>query len=305
MMHVSPYLEQRAEEASQVYQFIVKWQPPDFGSLRGPTIKSAVLSGGGKYLIKAMLDSDILPEAEHKHVLRSIQYCRSVFDHTEIRDTGFGMERVFSNIFDVLLASQVIHDDKTGMHRIYRGHFDAKWQLIPSYYRSSPVRADNISAMVRQGRLAYLKKKFPTVNFDSLSELQQEAVIQHYLSGTRLLDFTKSLEIAAFFATCPPPELVPSAYPEFGAIYRISPTELAELLLGSVEAPDLPPQFLRIHRQQGVFIDVAYRQLINEPGLFDRWVFHHTQTGMNFECEYIGVTRENLLPEEIEHTSGT
>jgi hypothetical protein len=249
-----------------------------------------------------MLNSGVIPEGQREQLLQAIEYCRTVFDHTEVHDVGLGVgERVFANAFDVLLGSKVLGDDQTGSRRIYRGHFDSSWQLIPSYYRSSPTRADNISAMVRQGRLAYLKKRFSSVDFSSLTELQQEAVIQHYLSGTRLLDFTKSLAIAVFFATfAQPPHSSDS--PDLGAIYRISPRDISELMLGSVEAPELPSQFLRIHRQQGVFIQVQYLALINEPGLFDRWAFHHTEAGINLECEYDAITRANLLPEEIEST---
>lgn len=299
-MDVSGYLEERAKQAKQAYEVIQNWNPPDFQGLSAATVKSAVLSGGSKPILQAMLNSNVIPEAQHERLLQAIKYCQTIFDHTEIRDLGLGVgEKVFANVFDVLLGSKGIGDDQTGSRRIYRGHFDSGWQLVPSYYRSSPIRADNITPLVRPGRLAYLKKRYPSVDFNSLTELQQEAVIQHYLSGTRLLDFTRSLAIAAFFATRAQHS---SGRPEFGVIYRISPSDISELMLGNVESPELPSQFLRIHRQQGVFIQVQYLALINEPGLLDRWGFHHTEAGINFECACDAITRANLLTEEIENT---
>ncbi|HYX29428.1 MAG TPA: FRG domain-containing protein [Pyrinomonadaceae bacterium] len=297
-MVVSRYLEERARRAKQVYEAIVQWSPPDFQGLSATTVKSSILSGTGKYVLKEMLNCGAITDGERQRLLPALEYGRTVFDHTEIRDAGLGIgERVFANVFDALLGSKGLGDDQTGSHRIYRGHFDSTWQLIPSYYRSSPRRADNISPRVRSGRLAYLGKKFPGVDFSSLTELEQEAVIQHYLSGTQLLDFTMSFAIAAFFATAS--LLALSDCPDFGVIYRISPRDISELLVGSVEAPELPSQFLRIHRQRGVFIKVNYRELINEPALFERWAFHHTEAGLNFESQFDGITQANLLPADI------
>jgi len=133
------------------------------------------------------------------------------------------------------------------------------------------------------------------VDFDALTPLQQEAVVQHYHSGTRLLDFTKSFEVAAFFATHGTGQA-----PQAGAIYRISPQDVEETLqLATVEAPELPACFLRIHRQQGVFLTTAHYGLLNQPGLFDRWAFYHTEAGLDFEFPELGVATGWLLPDEI------
>jgi hypothetical protein len=296
-MRSSPSLEERAERARQVYEWVVRWQPPDLGDIEGGTVKRAVLSGAGEYFFQHMLGSGLYEGPERERLRGAIRYCRSLFDHTELQDAGSGVEeRLFANIYDLLLASRVVLDDRTGEQRIYRGHRDSAWQLLPSYYRSSPVRSDMLSATVRRGRLVYLQKRFPEVDLASLGELEQEAVIQHYLSGTRLLDFTRSPEIAAFFATHLSQEASAADLPAFGAIYRISPADLHGLTLGRVEAPELPEAFLRIHRQRGVFILIDYQGLINEPGLFDRWIFYHTRAGLNFECEALGITQSHLLP---------
>ncbi|MEK7405910.1 MAG: hypothetical protein AAB225_12450, partial [Acidobacteriota bacterium] len=84
-------------------------------------------------------------------------------------------------LINYLLAMEITGHDMRGSWRIYRGHYDGRWQLLPSYFRSVPPRADHLAATVRQGQLAYLKKKHQRVDFDSLTPLQQDAVIQHCL----------------------------------------------------------------------------------------------------------------------------
>jgi hypothetical protein len=72
-----------------------------------------------------------------------------------------------------------------------------------------------------------LRAKYPYVDLEGLTPLQQEAVVQHYSSGTKLLDFTSSIYIAAFFATSGPrATLKSSESPSVGAIYRMAPAEM-------------------------------------------------------------------------------
>jgi hypothetical protein len=131
-----------------------------------------------------------------------------------------------------------------------------------------------------------------------LDEGKQDAVIQHYLSGTPLLDFSKSVYVAAYFATQPDED---GKLPDMGVIYRISPYDVHDNLRIAkvVQAEDLPPQFLRIHRQKGVFLVVSSPALINEsPYLLDRWVFYHTEAGVNFNSSQFGIEKSLLLPTE-------
>jgi hypothetical protein len=93
--------------------------------------------------------------------------------------------------------------------------------------------------------------------------------------------------------------------PPMGAIYLMSRSDVENLGVGKVEAPELPLQFLRIHRQRGRFIQPTYPGLLAEAGLFDRWVFHHTEVGLPFICPALGVSRETLMPEEIESIDTT
>lgn len=298
-MKFSHYLDQRSREAQLVFKFLAQWSPPTFDGLPSHVVKSSTL-GGDELFLDTLLSSGALNLQERDLLLSSLDYCQTIVDNSEIIEAGHRVaERVFANVFDLLLASAfIVHNDTSGSRIIYRGHYNSEWQLIPSYLRSHPKRADHLAHTVREGQLAYLRKRYPTVDFQSLTALQQDAVIQHYLSGTRLLDFTKSVFVAAYFATTSGGSGAPAS--DFGAVYRISPGDIENnLQLAKVEAPELPSEFVRIHRQQGVFVETEFLKVINEPALFDRWLFYHTEAGLNFECDSLGVTSGNLLPDEI------
>jgi len=92
----------------------------------------------------------------------------------------------------------------------------------------------------------------------------------------------------------------PEAFrPKMGAIFRISPREIDDLGMGRVDAPELPARFARIHRQKGVFLSIRRREAINDPGLWDRWVFFHTDAGYPFTCLGRAISIDQLLPGEI------
>jgi hypothetical protein len=83
-------------------------------------------------------------------------------------------------------------------------------------------------------------------------------------------------------------------------IYRVSPFDVHDNLRIAkvVQAEDLPEQFLRIHRQKGVFLVVASPALINEsPHLLGRFVFYQTEAGLNFNSKQLGVEKSLLLPD--------
>ena len=69
--------------------------------------------------------------------------------------------------------------------------------------------------------------------------------------------------------------------------------------VATVEAPELPPEFTRIHRQQGRFIHVKYHTVINQRGLFERWVFRHQPLALPFEWAPLGIAAAQLLDDRI------
>jgi hypothetical protein len=294
---MSAYLESRAELAKSTFFTLTSWSAPPCWNLDGPTVKNAIISGGGQLILETMLKEGALRRPQDDAVLDAIKYLDTVFNNSEVRDGGHGVrERVFANIFDAVLAAMKIGGTDGRESQVFRGQYDSRWKLAPSYYRASPVRAEHLKLSVLNGQLDHLRQIYPHVDFAGLSSLQQEAVVQHYFSGTELLDFTTSMYVAAFFATSRD-ESIPAA--PMGAIYRISRRDIADLMLAMVESPTLPPEFRRIHRQHGVFLRIKFRQAINDPGLFDRWVFNHTDAGREFVCDELGISGARLLAKDI------
>jgi hypothetical protein len=294
----SAYHEERARLARTVFDFLVKWAPPPFGGLSPDHLKTSILSGSGDLLLRAMLSEGLLDDPDKQTLLEALKYSRSVFDNTEVSDAGHGCrERIFANVYDLVLGAQRIGSVDGRGTTVFRGQRDSAWQLIPSYYRSAPERgqaerAEHLKRTVLEGQLSYLRRKHPAVDFSQLTTLQREAIVQHYFSGTELLDFTDSMYVAAFFAT----ERSGGDAPAMGAVYRISRKDVQDnLMLAKVEAPEISPAFQRIHRQRGSFLRIRFRDAINDAGLFDRWVFRHTEAGSPFECETLSITAKDLL----------
>ncbi len=305
----SGYREQRARQAMDLFEWLVQWEgPPSTGEQDAPWVRDKFLlvRSAGREVLKHLLREKLVgsPEAEER-LRATASYCENIFDNSEVKDGGHGVaERIFPNIYDVLFASRLIHGYRSRENFLCRGQFNSVWHLRAAYYRSVPIPTEHLVAIKRKGQLAYLHSKHRSVDLSQLSPIQQDAVIQHYLSGTRLIDFTDSIDIAAFFATGGDKDRL-DEIPPMGAIYLMSRSDVENLGVGKVEAPELPLQFLRIHRQRGRFIQPTYPGLLAEAGLFDRWVFHHTEVGLPFICPALGVSRDTLMPEEIESIDTT
>src|SRR5262249_7734807 len=142
---------------------------------------------------------------------RCLGYVYALSETPEVRG------RIFMNIYDLLLHGLLLGYEKNHSW-IFRGQYDGRWGLLPSFYRNHPkllrsqrqARRDHTrrilhSLMVlertfeapfaldeevltawRGERLRLLdtmrgEPYFPLI--ESLSEYEQDAVIQHYLSG--------------------------------------------------------------------------------------------------------------------------
>ena len=312
-------IEQRARTARDLFEFLAGWKALALQGEESEVVKADIVSGSEPFVLQMVLNK--IPPEEREALRQLDSYRRTIYNNSVMMDAGYGRkERVFANLYDALFAHLKMHGEKETVNDNYRGHLDSRWKLEASYYRSLsdrtaphddranvissfygihvvPVDESNDEQLAPQ--LARIREKYPKVKLNDLTPLQKEAVIQHYVSGTKLLDFTKSIYVAAFFATNNFSQQISKTRPEFGAIYRIANIEINELSMGQVEAPELPMRFARIHRQRGVFLKIRFRGAINDPGLWARWVFRHTNVAYPFHCAQHQITLDHLLPEEI------
>lgn len=307
-----------AKRAREIFEFLSGWNPH---VLRGvPPDDALFIKVCGRVSHGGCLRKieDFCPTRAHASSLREAHsYIQEI--KPEIREAGHGIhEEVFGNIYDLLLFSLYSGTCRAG-GGFFRGHSDAGWHLIPGSCRSHPWEYDGpefVDEFVRKmsvphdpgtfqshvqshwpderrAKLAQLRNQYPNVAdkcFRLNSEDKEDAVIQHYVSGTPWLDLTSSFFVAAFFATI---QRCPNA--EMGAVYRISPVDLngvAKL----VTHHDLPQDFLRIQRQRASFLRLKYPRLVDWPGHFVRWCFFHSEEAAPFQWEAMGITEGTLLP---------
>ncbi len=296
--------------------------PNSFEDRGSRSIKEQLLTFAGRDLAYRMREAGKLSPEEEWHV----SYLYAIAASPQPR------RREFANIYDLVLYGLLRGFERADAGWLYRGHWDAGRDLIPSFYRTRPdllrpegaaVRdqvARVLHSLVEEGRMyaapfalearildAWRVERLPKLDalrdqptfplLASLSEFQQDAVIQHYCSGTPFLDFTKSICVAAFFAT-DRSSRQGKRPPTKGAIYVVHPNDLErELALGTVVSIEVPECFERPRRQKAVFVLTTWPELLRDRVLFDVWTFHHTDVGLDFECGEYGISRALLLPD--------
>jgi len=308
----------RAKKSRDVLNFLAGWEPNAFGN-KSPAIVKDQLLTGRKDLHASMLSEGALSEEEEWH----LEYAYAIAASPQPRC------REFVNIYDLVLYGLLRGFERADSPWIFRGQFNERFELVPSLFRrerrSDLLRSEGAAmfdlaarllcsldvgqpyevpfalhedivaawSVEGQGKLKAIRQQVDSPLVDSLSDFQQDAVIQHYLGGTPYLDFTKSICVAAFFATY---SYDPA--PSKGVVYVVSPNDLQEQLKsGKIVCIELPPAFDRPHRQKAVFVLTAWPELLCERSLFDIWTFHHTEVGLPFECVEYGVTSSLLLPD--------
>ena len=106
---------------------------------------------------------------------------------------------------------------------IFRGQADSEWQLEPSLARDLKrykIPKDNAPALEQKARAEFAKQahlRFSSLPLpDEKDFLKWWELMQHYNAPTRLLDWTKSAYVAAYFAVVAQPE-------RDGAVWAVEP----------------------------------------------------------------------------------
>lgn len=92
---------------------------------------------------------------------------------------------------------------------LYRGQTEYHEKCYPAIFRNSLTEIDRLIEIIRVVQFEILLKKHPTIKeldeykiLDCKFKVDYEGLAQHYRFKTPLLDFTRSYEIAMFFARC-------------------------------------------------------------------------------------------------------
>jgi hypothetical protein len=180
------------------------------------------------------------------------------------------------------------------LEKFYRGQRDARWRVVPSFFRES--REKQAATVSRVNTIA---KQIAARRRDLRPE-QTLALIQHYskelAAPTWLIDLTWDPKVALFFASDG------GRTGDVGVVTMLARREWEGFAaggrnrLGSIRVIDVP-EVLRIERQRALFLDTSH------PDLLDQYVAHSVWfrqvDGLTFEdldAEW-PVSRSRCYPE--------
>ena len=195
----------------------------------------------------------------------------------------------FESIFDLVVFVERFLDLPSWL---YRGHADSDWLLIPNMMRdyvtssitsaTEPARipfpqstSDFVYWMINNDRV---KQLAGGRNYDDVEAL---AIAQHYKFQTPLLDFSKNLRVAAFFASHPPKQsgcgvLYCINVRELNGLIGTTPSEKFAWLKGVPYLIDREfPGLRRIKAQEGVFVHSIPPKLLKDIAV-TKYYFKHT-----------------------------
>ncbi len=192
-------------------------------------------------------------------------------------------------------------EDRKKIGMMFRGQANAEWSLVPTLFRSP---ADE---KIIKRRLKYthdfmdaLVKNADHLNLKNLSKLKLLAIAQHYGFYTHLLDFSRNIEVAAYFAsrTEHPPRIgAIFAYPinEYNELRNPlaalgTSLEETEKLLGDEALPPLLKESFedvpRSHYQEGLFIECPFNKTKTvQNNCIDRYYFYQ-RPGLTYQGQF-------------------
>jgi hypothetical protein len=210
-----------------------------------------------------------------------------------------------------------IHASLENDGHVFRGQRDSRWRQDTTLLRADPDGGPPTLETIVQ-RLHRTQAFLQALAADeqhlvgrALDDDERLAVAQHYGMPTGLLDYTRSLAIAAFFATgAGDPGTLREG--DIGVIYYVSADDpvasappriparfdLAHatgLSIGRLRAiePALPDPENRIARQRGVFIEGFDSRDLQRLSI--GVLYFRQRPGETFEDPRLGLTRERLL----------
>jgi hypothetical protein len=204
-----------------------------------------------------------------------------------------------------------------GRSHVFRGQRDSRWRQDTTLLRAEPDGAPATLGTIvgrlqrTQAFVDALAARERDLVGRALDEDERLAIAQHYGLPTAFLDYTRSLAVAAFFATGSGDGSV-LGEGDIGVIYYLSPTDAVAALreadtrafdfsratglrLGRLRTiePGLPDAENRIARQMGLFVDGFDSRDLQR--MSSRVLYFRQQPGEAFEDAREGVTRDRLL----------
>lgn len=301
-----------------------EWDPPDIDSrsinkiiraedqLTWTDVQTIIRRGGiGWDVMEHWADSGRLSQDK-------LQYARDtkmfLADRRSAGPKGIYIS-AYPSIYDAVWRSVSLEHRS----RVFRGQFSARWPLESSLLRPPTDRRRlDVQTLVERAKtteafIRELRMQQSELFGKELDERSLLAIAQHFGFPTPLLDFTRSLKIAAFFATQESRNMHGDE-PICGVIYHIDLEirdrldrpgeelglpllELLDISIGELEMvePDIPSKDDRIRRQQGIFIGGF--QVHDLSGFeVDRILFWQ-RPGVMFEDPRNGVDQQTLLPD--------